>query len=739
MSNFTLETADEIFEYLQTVALQTFPDATWSGLQEGSLEHLLAKLVAANSELLINNANFRSREAYLQSAELQRTLKQIAKNIGLTVRYQTGATTTLSITATDDVTIPKGTAFVSTSGLTFSTLAELVLSSGGSLSGTVSAIHATYTQITKRAQGNQREKIFLDTDDVIPSQLTVSVDGTNWTLVDDLATATSTSEIYLINFDERNRLYIQFGDGTYGKRLPADAEIIIDVYSGGGKAGNSVGVGAITSLLGTFTDSSNISTITNTTAATGGRFEDSINTMRSDIPANARSVSGIITANDGPGVLRNSLDWLLDAKFEETYSTAGTNTTPVVNVTALPTGTSVSDMSAAQNTALQTVLENQGLLGVSYTTRNAVDAPLEIEAEVKVSDRNVTDQTTSLIKNALNGTSTAPFNLTQGRFDSVYTENDTIDTIEAVDNVVRANLKRFTRIPQTIVHSGSAGDDSPFDDLEFATKSEDGYMSFIPTTTTDADVTFNRLFNPDRIGSTFATDNSKNWLEEQHLSIDPDDTNGPWIKTVSTKLSFKQLTRVWSEDQYNGTANQYNNKYILRVTWVDASSNPQEAYYHIDNTVSPDTITTVENASSPIDGTAITTLSGSGNTNINLYIYKDQTNGSTGTLVATGTGETLTISHNNANTLFFTANPIGKVPVNKNSFIQFTEAALDVTTGVYTSNGEILRARVDAADTLSTNSEIRVYTSPILAKELSFHAPDEFFSLSSSNITIRYI
>jgi len=155
MANLALKTKNEIFDLIKRAATELYPDADWSGLRTGSFE-------------------------------VRKDVRDIASNLGLVPSERAGATVTLVLVASADVTVPKGTKFETSNGEIFSTAAELVLSSAGSLTGNVIAVHADYKTTTYRARGDSGEIINLDKDNVLVDHLTVTVDGIAWTKVDNL-------------------------------------------------------------------------------------------------------------------------------------------------------------------------------------------------------------------------------------------------------------------------------------------------------------------------------------------------------------------------------------------------------------------------------------------------------------------------------------------------------------------------------------------------------------------------
>lgn len=739
MSKGTARFKDEIFQLLETAALELYPDADWSGLEQSSYEWLYARLTAETAELLGYYFDQRAKNAYLYDANVRKDVRKIAKNLGLSVRERSASSVTLTITATDDVTIPIGTRFAASNGIVFVTINDLQLQTSVSLTGDVVAINADYELITYRSKGDQNEEIFLSKDDVIVNNLIVEVDGTEWEQISDISLATSTSEIYQIDFDELNRVSIRFGDGVYGKRLSTDQTILIYTFTGGGPAGNSVGPETITTMLDSFVGSGNVSEITNTLAPTGGRGADSLDSIRSQLPAQLRQIAGLINPTDISSVIQRNISWVADASMQPGHTTINGVYVPTATVYAFPTASSITEMTPEQTSELSSFVSNRGQIGVQWNIADAYEAPIEVELEVRLSNRNMFLQKDAEIKSALVDNTDSPFFFDNLGFNSTFTDNNILNSVFGVSGIVNVNINQFSKIPQPLVISGDSGIGSCFADVELGEEAEDGYFQFVATDSNSAASHFFRPFDVTAVGPTWIRSDSANFLVEEfnfESGSELNDTDGPWVKSYATKLSFKQLDKVWESDKFNGST--YNDKYLIRIQWVDENDDTQESYFHILDTSIPHTITSTELASSPLFGTAITTLANADYKKINIRIYKDQTNGSTNSILSPVGGQA-TILYNNHNTLFFGASPNNVFPIGQKSHIHFNETGLETNTDSWISSTGALKARINISSPFTAGNIIDIYTTPVISSTLNYKHPSEVFSLSKENIIIRFI
>lgn len=733
MTTFHLRDIEDLFEEIKQIAQKNSPDKNWSGLTYGGIPWVMGRTLAEISQFILYNVDMRSLESYVDTAKLKSSLRLLASLYEHQITERTGATTTLSITATSDVTIPKGSRFASSTGEIFSTIDDLTLSASSSLTGNIDVVHGLYEQKTYVSSGTIEEEVTLNYTNILLDQLNVFVNGTQWTRVVNFARSSQTDQHYVVIFNDDETAFIQFPDGVYGQRLPADATVLVDVFYGGGPSGNGFAIADIDSLKSVFTGSNYISSISNSTATSGGGTGDSITKIKRQIQSLNTYKAGIISSDRAADIITANKTYIHDAIIDLDWVVSGSATIPTATVYAFPINSSITDLSSAQKAELTAFLETRGEVGVSWVVDDAVDAPIQTTIEVLAANRSLQDQTKTLIQNSLNTDSGAAFSFDELSFDQNIKQQNLLNTINDIDNVASARITELGRIPQTLVLQGLSTDDDFALDLELGEQAEDGYMLFSPTTTTDADADFFLPVQISAIGTNEVVSLSSNWLKQKHeydSGSDLDDSGNDYIK-ANTKLEFKQSTRVWKTNEFAGS--NWNQKYMLYISWTDENGDTQTAWYHIaSNTYS--TITTTENAASPVSGTAINTLANASYSNIVASIVRDL---SQGTLVG-GSGNSYIINHNTSNTIYTSESTV-LLPLNKYAHIRFPETSLDITNGSYASSGDVLRMRLDATETFTVGSAIAVYTTPRLAKQLQYKNFREVFSLSNANINIIWI
>jgi len=157
---------------------------------------------------------------------------------------------------------------------------------------------AAYTLGTSDGQAGQAFT-FPDSP-VDPASLQIAVTpagGTTdngWTAIDDLLAAGPDDKNYFLNSTAGT---VSFGDGANGYIPSAGSEIVATVWRhGGGKAGNSVAAGAVTTMVSQI---AGIDSVINPRAAAGGADEESIDDFIQHAPDRLRSSdSRAVTAGD---------------------------------------------------------------------------------------------------------------------------------------------------------------------------------------------------------------------------------------------------------------------------------------------------------------------------------------------------------------------------------------------------------------------------------------------------------
>jgi predicted phage baseplate assembly protein len=142
------------------------------------------------------------------------------------------------------------------------------------------------------SEGLPRQTFTLSHAPVAPGSLTLTVDGVNWTKVDDFLSSSGMETRYVLHASTGQ---IIFGDGTHGEIPPAGDGIVATEYRyGGGTAGN-VEAGQITTIMSPVVG---VDKVTNERPAVGGRNEQNVEELKEQAPALLRCGDRAVTADD---------------------------------------------------------------------------------------------------------------------------------------------------------------------------------------------------------------------------------------------------------------------------------------------------------------------------------------------------------------------------------------------------------------------------------------------------------
>jgi len=133
------------------------------------------------------------------------------------------------------------------------------------------------------------------TDTGAAAELTVRVGGVEWALRSTMFEAQATDHAYTLEPDTAGRLWVRFGDGVRGSRLPSGQNNLVATYRKGlGAAGNVV-AGSLTQLssrpLG-------LKGVANPQAAMGGTEPEPVSAARRSMPTTTRTLGRVVSLLD---------------------------------------------------------------------------------------------------------------------------------------------------------------------------------------------------------------------------------------------------------------------------------------------------------------------------------------------------------------------------------------------------------------------------------------------------------
>ena len=283
----------------------------WTYLGDDDQGIVIAQLFA----YLVDHAHYRAdtvqRDATLSRSVWRHIVKERAEWLGYLAQRPSPATVdvtfTLAAVQVADVIIPAATriAAAPSSGTVYFETTDETIIPAGDLAVTVSAVEGA-TQaavVVGYAAGSAFERFVLgDTGAIFNygvADLTVTVDDETATWVRWPIDATPTELTYWARERRDRTVELRFGDGTYGRLLPAGAAVRVAYRRGGGTRGR-VRAGAIDQLIGSIylNDVEVELTVTNATRAIGGEPEETIDSIRRSAPAFFATQDRAVTLDD---------------------------------------------------------------------------------------------------------------------------------------------------------------------------------------------------------------------------------------------------------------------------------------------------------------------------------------------------------------------------------------------------------------------------------------------------------
>jgi hypothetical protein len=299
---YTSRDFDTTVAFLRDYVSSTNPEQ-WSDFFESNIGQNIIDMIAIQSDVLSYVANQISREMFLPTAQRYASGLKHAKLVGYPVRGRTAASITLqaktpfpAAMASTDVRFPAATQ-MELGDLTFELPEQVIIPAGtGAFSLTLS--NSVADEDTFVSDGTAFQKFTTDGTPVLNASWKVTVNGLEWTQVNSLLIARATYS-YSAQINSNGQLEISFGDGVSGLIPTSGATIKIKYRTGGGVDGNVPANSANGSQLVGFIGAQQYSfTFNNSSKATGGAEEESLEELKYNIPAWVRTVDKAITKED---------------------------------------------------------------------------------------------------------------------------------------------------------------------------------------------------------------------------------------------------------------------------------------------------------------------------------------------------------------------------------------------------------------------------------------------------------
>lgn len=354
-------------------------------------------------------------EAFIQTATQPQSILNLAALIGYTPFLSSGATATIQVTVSSalsggsyPVLIPAGTQFATTGTasqppIIFTTTAALSIpgptAATPSYVGSVTAVQGVqFTSEAVAVSNGTIDQVYqLQNNPVSGNSFTVFVDlglgPTAWTYVPTLVGQGPNALVFTNFVDANQNFYIVFGDGVNGYVPPLGSPITATYQTNVGALGN-VGANTINTYLNPPTGSPRVAGITNVTnplAASGGAYQESIQSIQTQAPASLQTLGRGITVSDINTLAKNIAGFAWASAVEVTYQ--------LVNLYMAPNGGGT--LSSLQVNAVQNAINQVVMANTTVTVLNPTYVPVDISAAVNAFANFSDLATQQLIINAL--------------------------------------------------------------------------------------------------------------------------------------------------------------------------------------------------------------------------------------------------------------------------------------------------------------------------------------------------
>lgn len=232
------------------------------------------------------------------------------RKIGSTGKLRVSTSKTFNSSYPFVISIPKFSVFKSNTGISFISKDTVnLLSSQNYLD--IDVVQGDYREFDFIATGVDFETFFIDNPNIENSIFDVKVNGIDYMKVDYIREANKTNLFYSFSIENAidfSGVFVQFGNGYFGRRLNAGDIINIKCIETLGDQGNILSSGIVTKVVSSFVDTdvppkSVVLYCNNIEAIEGGSNYEDVEDIRVKAPKSFGSGGSVITKDDYEGAL----------------------------------------------------------------------------------------------------------------------------------------------------------------------------------------------------------------------------------------------------------------------------------------------------------------------------------------------------------------------------------------------------------------------------------------------------
>jgi len=329
--DYSITTFSEYKAALINYVKAVYPD-DYTSFSESDLGTMFIELFSYIGSVLSLKADFLANESYLPTVQSPENVRKMLRLIGMTLKGPTSAkagasiswgsnespeVTSLSIPAANRTiysidagdrqpiayTLYKTDAngFIEFDGSALGDLSLSSSSSVNSLTGLYLLEGFLSSQTGSFGRTDNKQSIELSGSPVIEGSLIVSgSDGSVYTEIENLFLASANQKVFDKEYDSDYKATINFGDGTRGHKPTPGNSYIVYYRVGGGERGNVPSRALVLKTTATknSTASEVVLSVTNLTAATGGRNAETVEHAKKYAPSYFKTQYRAVTAED---------------------------------------------------------------------------------------------------------------------------------------------------------------------------------------------------------------------------------------------------------------------------------------------------------------------------------------------------------------------------------------------------------------------------------------------------------
>ena len=377
-------------------------------VSEGNILIIILSLFAAIAETLHFYIDNMAREAFLTTARRYSSVSLHGELVDYKPRGANAATVDVVLTrdldgdkSNSNQKIIKGTAFRDSAGNTWLVVEDTLWPKNTTTVKVPCIQHTLYTSsaLNGTKTGNIGNTITLDAptsgDKIEHGGVELILGSTKWAEVDTFAYSKPTDNHFRLVVDGGIPT-LEFGDGKFGKPMPANQTIKVNYYITKGAAGN-ISENAISTVPGSISTLGSNVKASNPYATADGLDNEGIELLRSHIAIHARTMAVAITKQDFidaaklvPGVKDAAVDYLCGRKLD-LYISPGT----------LDAGAQNGIASSALCNKVKYYLEQNAPMTTWINVYAAGIAKINLDIEVTGKPSFTADEIKTSIENAL--------------------------------------------------------------------------------------------------------------------------------------------------------------------------------------------------------------------------------------------------------------------------------------------------------------------------------------------------